>query len=183
MRGVVCAVMMTGLLIAAGSRSRVWAATGQAAAPTGGADPALALKINDALRVDHYLDYRDMRADAKDGRAVLMGTVLTDFEKTRAAKVAGGVPGVKGVTNRIVVVQGGEPSINESDLARRVREGLAWDPTLHITDLTIETQLTDTIVLHGIVSSTGLKARIGKEASSVKGVGRVVNDLHVEPVV
>jgi len=56
MRGVVCAVMMTGLLIAAGSRARVWAATGPAAAPTGGADPALALKINDALREDHYLD-------------------------------------------------------------------------------------------------------------------------------
>ena len=55
------------------------------------------------------------------------------------------------------------------------------DPTMKVTALSIETRSGDRIMLHGIVSSPELKARIGKAASAVEGVKQVENDLSVEP--
>jgi osmotically-inducible protein OsmY len=180
MSRVASVVLMTSLLIAAGGRPLAWAAPGPPVAPTTGADLALMLKINDALRQDHYLDYRDVRAEARSGEAVLTGTVLTDFEKAHAAKVAGGVPGVKAVKNQILVVR--DVAGGGSDLAKRVRDFLhQWDPNLHVTALAIETEAPDAIVLNGIVASSEAKTHIGEAAAKVAGVSRVVNNLEVEP--
>jgi osmotically-inducible protein OsmY len=141
-------------------------------------DQWLGWKVDTAFRYDRYLDYRDVRAHADHGVVVLTGTVLTDFEKAHAARVAGGVPGVTAVKNQILVVR--DPAGPGSDLARRVRETLLQDPTLKVAALAIETEATDTIILHGIVNSAELKARIGQVASTVPGVKQVINDLDVE---
>jgi len=176
MRRVMIVTMMAALLTAAGSG--VPSAGAAATAPTVSPDQALALKINTALRRDRYLAYRNVRADARHGQAVLTGTVLTDFEKAHAAIVAGGVPGVKTVKNRLLVVR--DSAADDSDLARRTREALLRDPALRVTALSIETRPGGGIILHGIVSSADLKARVGTAASGVQGVKRVQNDLEVE---
>jgi hyperosmotically inducible periplasmic protein len=175
MRRAVIVAVMTALLTAAGSGVPSARA---ATAPTVSPDQALALKINTALRRDRYLAYRKVRAEARDGEALLTGSVLTDFEKAHAATVAGGVPGVKSVKNRLLVIR--YPASYESDLARRIREALSRDPTARVTELAIETDAHDGVILHGIVASAELKALIGKDAAAVKGVRRVVNDLEVE---
>ncbi|HUJ79888.1 MAG TPA: BON domain-containing protein [Nitrospiria bacterium] len=180
MRRTVWVAMMTGMLMVLGEHVGAQASLVQPAAPVSAADQALALNINNALRQDPYLDYRNVRAEARQGGAILLGIVLTDFEKARAAQVARGVPGVKVVTNRLLVVR--DAAGGESDLARRVRDVLLGeDPTLHVTALDIETEESDTIVLTGIVASAGTKARIGAAAANVRGVGRVINELDVEP--
>jgi hyperosmotically inducible periplasmic protein len=170
-------VMVTGLLIAAGGRFPVWAANGPAGT-TANPDQLLTFTVNTALRRDRYLDYRDVRADSRRGNVVLTGTVLTDFEKAHATDVAGGVPGVKKVKNEIQVVR--DAAGDESNLAERVRARISGDPTMAVTALAIETPAKDTVILHGIVASAGLKARIGTAAAGVNGVGRVENDLEVE---
>jgi osmotically-inducible protein OsmY len=175
MRRALFVAMMTVLLTAAGSGvSSTGATTTTPVSP----DQALALKINTALRRDRYLAYRNVRADARHGQAVLMGTVLTDFEKAHAGIVAGGVPGVKTVKNDLVVVR--DASADDSDLARRIREALLRDPALRVTALSIETRQGDGIILNGIVSSADIKTRVGTVASEVQGVRRVQNELEVE---
>jgi osmotically-inducible protein OsmY len=171
--------VVMGLLVAAADRSPVSAANGAGVPAPINSDQSLALKIDAAFRDDRYLDYLGVRADSRRGTVVLTGTVLTDFEKTHAARVAGGVPGVQSVANEILVVQYAVG--DESDLAERVRSRMLLDPAMKVTALSIETQSGDWIILHGIVSSPALKARIGKAASAVKGVKQVENDLSVEP--
>jgi osmotically-inducible protein OsmY len=172
MRRAVYAVMTAALLMSAGG------VPARAAVAPPSPDQALALQVNTALRRDRYLAYRHVRADAKDGEAVLMGSVDTDFEKAHAAIVAGGVPGVKSVKNRILVER--QTVSDENDLARRIREALSRDPEVHVTALAIESAPPDGVILQGIVDSAEMKARIGKEAAAVKGVAHVKNDLEVE---
>jgi hyperosmotically inducible protein len=172
MRRAMLAVMTAALLMSAGG------VPAQAAVAPPSPDQALALQVNTALRRDRYLAYRHVRADAKHGEAVLTGSVATDFEKAHAAKVAGGVTGVKSVKNQIVVER--QTASDENDLARRIREALSQDPAVHVTELAIETAPKDGVILQGIVDSAEMKARIGKDAALVKGVAHVENDLEVE---
>jgi hyperosmotically inducible periplasmic protein len=172
MRQAVYAVITAALLMSA------WGVPAWAAVAPPSPDQALALQVNTALRRDRYLAYRHVRADAKHGEVVLMGSVLTNFEKAHAAKVAGGVPGVKSVKNQILVER--QTASDENDLARRIREALSRDPTVHVTELAIESAPQDGVILQGIVDSAEMKDRIGKVAAGVKGVAHVVNNLEVE---
>ena len=169
-----------GLWLLGAGDPAVLAAAPSIATPHIKPDQWLGWKVDTALRYDRYLDYRDVRAHARNGEVVLTGTVLTGFEKVHAAQVAGGVPGVTRVTNDILVVE--DTTGDESDLARRVRDVLLQDPAMKVPALAIETVAKDAIILHGIVSSAELKTRIGQLASTVAGVRHVDNDLDVEPV-
>jgi len=177
-RGVRCASVI-GVLLLGGGGQPVFAAASTPAASHVNSDEQLGLSVDLLLRNDRYLDYRDVRADAKNGEVVLTGAVLTDFEKAHAAQVAGGEPGVTRVKNDILVVR--DAAGDESDLARRVRDVLSRHPTVQVTALAIETEAKDDVILHGIVFSAELKARIGQLASTVPGVRQVDNDLDVEP--
>jgi osmotically-inducible protein OsmY len=137
-------------------------------------------KIDALLQDDPYFDYRGVKVNIKkDGVAVLTGFVLTNFEKAHAAEVAGAVHGVKEVRNDIAVVQ--YTAGRDGAVAQRVRSQIIEDPTIRVEALDVEAEKGG-VILHGVVPTADVKARIGKFVSEVNGVKHVVNDLDVEPV-
>jgi osmotically-inducible protein OsmY len=143
------------------------------------ADHWMRWKIDALLQNDPYLDYRGVKVRIKqNGVAVLSGYVLTDYEKSHATEVAGDVPGVTEVKNEITVVQ--YTAGHDGAVAQRVRSQIIQDPTMKIEALDVEAEKGG-VILHGIVKTVDLKARIGQFASEVKGVKRVDNDIDVEP--
>jgi len=137
-------------------------------------------KIDARLQDDPYLDYRGVEVHIKkNGVAVLTGYTLTDYEKDNAAAVAGAVPGITEVKNEIKVVQ--YTAGHDGAVAQRVRSQIIQDPTMKVTALEVQAEKNG-VILHGVVPTAELKARIGQFASEVNGVKHVDNDLDVEPV-
>jgi BON domain len=66
----------------------------------------LAGKVKSALGADPALKMLAIDAGASDGVVTLYGTADNKKNRDRAAKVAGGVPGVKSVKNELVIVAG-----------------------------------------------------------------------------
>lgn len=77
-------------------------------APMPAIDPnaELARKVKSALRTTPGLESLAVDIVAADGNVTLFGTADTRDNVATAATVASGVPGVKSVQNRIVVVRG-----------------------------------------------------------------------------
>jgi len=69
-------------------------------------DP-LALAVRDAFARDPSLSARFITVSAKHGVVILEGSVTTPAQRTLAARIAGGVPGVKSVQSKIVVIPAG----------------------------------------------------------------------------
>jgi osmotically-inducible protein OsmY len=137
-------------------------------------------KIDARLQDDPYLDYRGVKVNIKkNGVAVLSGYTLTDYEKDNAGQVAGAVPGITEVKNEIEVVR--YTAGHDGAVAQRVRSQIIQDPTMKVSALEVQAEKNG-VILHGIVPTAELKARIGQFASEVKGVEHVDNDLDVEPV-
>jgi osmotically-inducible protein OsmY len=66
----------------------------------------LAGKVKSALGADPALKMLAIDAGASDGVVTLYGTADNKKNRDKAAKVAGGVPGVKSVKNELVIVAG-----------------------------------------------------------------------------
>jgi osmotically-inducible protein OsmY len=142
------------------------------------ADQWMRWKIDARLQNDPYLDYRGVKAIIKqNGVVVLTGYVFTDYEKDHAAQVASAVPGINDVKNEIKVVQ--FTAGHDGAVAQQVRSQIIQDPTMNVTALEVVAEKNG-VILHGIVPTAELKARIGQFASEVQGVKHVVNDIDVE---
>lgn len=66
----------------------------------------LAAKVKSALGADPALKMLAIDAGAADGVVTLYGTADNKKNRDKAARVAGGVPGVKSVKNELVIVAG-----------------------------------------------------------------------------
>jgi osmotically-inducible protein OsmY len=66
----------------------------------------LAGKVKSALGADPALKMLAIDAGASDGVVTLYGTANNKRNRDKAGKVAAGVPGVKSVTNNLVIVAG-----------------------------------------------------------------------------
>lgn len=66
----------------------------------------LAAKVKSALGADPALKMLAIDAGASDGVVTLYGTADNKKNRDKAARVAGGVPGVKSVKNELVIVAG-----------------------------------------------------------------------------
>ena len=69
-------------------------------------DP-LALAVRDAFSRDKTLSARFITVSAKNGIVILEGSVTTPAQKALAAQIARGVPGVRSVQSKIVVIPAG----------------------------------------------------------------------------
>jgi hyperosmotically inducible periplasmic protein len=69
-------------------------------------DGELAARVKKALEAESKLHAGGIDVTAAEGTVTLWGTTVNDAERTRAAKLAVGVDGVKAVENRISVVKG-----------------------------------------------------------------------------
>ncbi|HET6464767.1 MAG TPA: BON domain-containing protein [Nitrospiria bacterium] len=135
-------------------------------------------RVDALLHNNNRLDYRRVDVACKSGEITLTGSVFTDYEKAHATLVAGDVPGVKAVQNKILVV---EPVNADFALMKKVRSQILQDPILSVTALEVDAE-EGVVELHGIVSNSELKHRVTEIIQGVPGVKRVVNAIDVEPV-
>src|SRR3954468_17365448 len=77
-------------------------------APEPAPDPnkELAARVKRALEGEAKIQAAGIDVTASDGKVTLWGTAATAGERTRAARAAGKVDGVKSVENKIAVVKG-----------------------------------------------------------------------------
>lgn len=69
-------------------------------------DGELAARVKKALEAEPKIHAAGIDVTAAEGTVTLWGTTVSDGERSRAAKLASGVAGVKAVENRIAVVKG-----------------------------------------------------------------------------
>ncbi|HKC53565.1 MAG TPA: BON domain-containing protein [Burkholderiales bacterium] len=69
-------------------------------------DGELAARVKKALEVEPKIHAAGIDVTAADGTVTLWGTTVNDAERSRAAKLASGVDGVKAVENRLAIVKG-----------------------------------------------------------------------------
>ncbi len=66
-------------------------------------DEAIRANIEKRLLMDERIDWELLQGEVNQGHAILYGEVRTPQEKGLASLIASTVPGVKGLTNRIIV--------------------------------------------------------------------------------
>lgn len=139
-------------------------------------DQGIRMEIEKRLRMDSRIDWELLQVEIVQGHATLYGEVRTAEEKGLAALITSTVPGVRGLTNSIIV----EPAATlDHSLSKAIWRVLRGVPTLSGND----TLRVD--VKHGVVKLEGSVARsIQREAAekavqSVPGVATVINLIEV----
>ena len=128
-----------------------------------------------------YLQGDDIKIESKDGAVILTGTVAENFHKSLAQETVAGLPGVKGVDNRLVV-KGAAPTANsDAWLREKVRITLLFHRSVRAG--TTEVEVTDGIVtLRGEAASLAQKELTAEYAKDVEGVKGVRNEMSVAKI-
>ena len=125
-----------------------------------------------------YLKDDAIKADSKNGVVTLTGTVADESHKSLAQETVASLPGVKEVTNRLVVK--GELPAEHSDgwVALKVKSTLLFHRNVRATKTDVNVK-DGVVTLTGEASSAAQKELTTEYAKDVEGVKDVVNDTAV----
>src|SRR2546428_3793884 len=139
-------------------------------------DEAIRAKIEKRLLMDDRIDWELLQVEVNQGHAILYGEVRTPQEKGLAALIASTVPGVKGLTNSIIV----EPAMaKDHKLAKAIWNVLRGVPVFSGNG-TFKVSVKNAVVkLEGVVERSIEKAAAEKAVASVPGVVTVINLIEV----
>ena len=139
-------------------------------------DETIRSRIENRLLLDDRIDWELLQVEVNAGHATLYGEVRTPQEKGLAAMLASMVPGVKDLTNSIIV----EPAMTrDHKLAMAVWNVLQGVPTLNGND-TLRVNVKNSVVkLEGVVEHSIQKEAAEKAVASVPGVATVLNLIEV----
>src|SRR5437879_6930016 len=139
-------------------------------------DEAIRSRIEKRLLLDERIDWELLQVEVNEGHAILYGEVRTPEEKGLAALLASMVPGVKGVSNSVIV----EPAFTrDHKLSKAVWNVLRGVPVLSGND-TLKVNVKNAVVkLEGVVERSLQKEAAEKAVSSVPGVATVINLIEV----
>jgi osmotically-inducible protein OsmY len=140
-------------------------------------DEAIRSSIEKRLLLDERIDWELLQVEVNKGHAILYGEVRTTQEKGLASLIASTVPGVKGLTNSIIV----EPAMaKDHKLANAVWNVLHGVPALSGND-TLKVNVKNAVVkLEGVVERSFEKEAAEKAVASVPGVATVFNLIEVK---
>jgi len=141
-------------------------------------DDKIASAAKDSYNFRTYLKDDAIRVEASNGIVTLRGTVSEDYHKALAEETVSGLPGVKQVSNQLVV-SGTQPA-ERSDpwITMKVKAALAIHSKVSALDTRVQTQ-DGVVTLTGQASSVAQKELTGDYAKDVDGVQSVRNDLVV----
>jgi hyperosmotically inducible periplasmic protein len=125
-----------------------------------------------------YLKDEHIKISAKDGVVTLSGDAATDTRKAMAQDVAGALPGVKSVDNRIEV-KGDQPTENSDTwVSMKVKSALIFHRNVnaHKTEVYVKQGI---VTLKGEAASQAQKELTGEFAKDVEGVKGVNNEMTV----
>src|SRR6266487_6084783 len=106
---VVQSSVLVAVLVLLGSAVEQNAAGAQRKTDPHMADEIIQSKVEEQLRLDDRVDWELLKVRVEQGQVTLFGKVATPEERGWAEKIAGSVPGVKGLTDLILVEPALEP--------------------------------------------------------------------------
>ncbi len=173
---VVQSSVLVAVLVLLGSAVEQNAAGAQRKTDPHMADEIIQSKVEEQLRLDDRVDWELLKVRVEQGQVTLFGKVATPEERGWAEKIAGSVPGVKGLTDLILVEPALEPDHRIRTNVRQALKNvnaLQGNNTLRIS------------VENGVVKLQGdVRGRIDEKAAlraavSVPGVQKVISELNV----
>ena len=173
-----CMVLL-GAVALASERSVSAGLTAQRIADNTRSDEPLKYAVEVRLRTDGRIDWEVLDVDVRQRHVTLYGEVLTQDEKGLATLIASTVPGVKSMTNSIIV-----DSAHSKDY--RLRKAV-WSALRGVDALREQILTLRVIVKHAVVTLSGSvegslqKETAVKAAQSVQGVNKVANAIKVQP--
>jgi hyperosmotically inducible protein len=144
-------------------------------------DQEIAQDILDAINRNANVDVDRVDVRVDDGYVTLTGTVRDRVAREAAYQAAVGTLGVKGVTDELAVETTVKPLYSDSEIAKSVRDQLAWDNQVDATHVAVEAT-SGQVTLTGTVPSYSAKLAAESDALLIKGVVSVENELTVEPM-
>lgn len=176
MRYLVQSLALVALLVSVASALEQNAASAQRMRMTDTpvADEILQSKVEQQLRLDDRVDWELLKVKVEQGDVTLFGKVATPEEKGWAESIAGSVPGVKGLTNLILVVPALEP---DHRIKMHVRQAFKNTNALQGND-TLRISVENGVVkLQGDVRGRMEETAALRAAESVPGVQNVISEL------
>jgi osmotically-inducible protein OsmY len=143
-------------------------------------DSELRQAIQDELGWEPSIDDREIGVSVKEGVATLNGTVNNFFVKWEAGSAARRINGIMAVANDIEVQLPGDHHRNDTDVARKAAEALAWDVSLP-ADCVKVTVSDGWITLGGEVDWGYQKTAAETAVRRLLGVRGVTNGITVKP--
>src|SRR5437016_214258 len=141
------------------------------------ADAIIQSNIEKRLLLDERIYWELLHVQVNQGHAILYGEVRTPQEKGLAALIASTVPGLKGLTNSIIV----EPAFTrDHKLSEAVWNVLQGVPTLNGNDTLRVNVKTSVGSWEGVVEHSIQKEAAEKAVASVSGVATVINLIEVK---
>jgi osmotically-inducible protein OsmY len=148
------------------------------AVPSAADDATLQAKVEAQLRLDPRLNWELLHVKVEQGQVTLFGEVASPEEKGWAETVASTVPGVKGLTNNLLI----EPALaTDHKLRRDIWSALKTVPALERNPTLNVTVQNGEAILEGEVQGIAAQKAAEKAAQSVEGVRKVVNQLKIVP--
>lgn len=139
-------------------------------------DEDLHATVEDVLGADPDLAAVDIEVDVQDGVVHLTGSVPTFWERELARSVTATLPGVRGLTNELVVVPAGDH--DDVELARTIASTLTRNRHVDVSNIDIEVT-EGRVTLTGEVPDEGTHQRVLDAARHRSGVTEILDKLHV----
>jgi hyperosmotically inducible periplasmic protein len=142
-------------------------------------DSWLTTKTKFALVTDGRVKARHIAVETRAGVITLRGKVASAAERIAAQAIAGGIDGVRAVSNALQVVpdvQRKSVDSTDSGIQKAVRARLASDEGLKDADIKVRSD-NSVVTLMGRVPDAQTKTRAAEDARGVPGVRAVRNEL------
>lgn len=139
-------------------------------------DDELQTTVIEVLGADPDLKSADIDVDVHDGTVRLSGSVRTFWERELARSVTITLPGVRGLTNELVVVPAGDH--DDVELAREVAAMLTRNRHVDLSDIDVEVT-EGRVTLTGEVSDENVHQQVLDAARYTRGVTEINDLLHV----
>ncbi|MET0325665.1 MAG: BON domain-containing protein [Ilumatobacteraceae bacterium] len=138
-------------------------------------DSDVARAAVDALKWDVTVPSDRIKVRVDKGWVTLTGDVDWDFERRAAERAVRNLPGVKGITNTIIV----KPTVKAQNVRSLIEETFKREATLDARGINVEVSGTE-VTLRGTVRSWLERHEAEKAAWTAPGVTAVHNHITVE---
>lgn len=139
-------------------------------------------RIEDAARRSYtfkvHLKDDAIQVASRDGIVTLTGTVANTYHRFLAEETIAGLPGVRGVDNRLKVEEAAPAETSDAWLATKVRTALLYQRNVESSRIHVDVR-NRVVILTGQVSRVARKALAADVAQNVDGVDRVENRIRV----
>lgn len=125
-----------------------------------------------------YLKDDDIRIRSEKGMVTLTGTVSNETDKALAQTTVAGLPGVRGVDNRLEVKGVSAEEGTDEEIGRRVEAELLIHPGTKTVEVDVHVR-NGIVTLRGDAENLAQKELVTEYVKGVRGVRGVVNELAV----